>query len=81
MLSAQQKQSIGKINGHVKTMGSLMGEVLGGMKQTVQYLMRTSIVYSMIGKVKQAFSSLIQTITSLNKSYVDLRIASGQTDS
>jgi soluble P-type ATPase len=43
--------------------------------------MRTSIVYAMIGKVKQAFSTLIQTVQGLNKSYVDLRIASGQTDS
>jgi soluble P-type ATPase len=58
-----------------------MGEVLGGMKQTIQYLMRTSIVYAAIGKVKQVFSTLIQTVQSLNKSYVDLRIASGQTDS
>jgi hypothetical protein len=47
------------------------------MKQTIQYLMRTSIVYAMIGKVKQAFATLIQTTQALNKSYVDLRIASG----
>jgi hypothetical protein len=39
--------------------------------------MRTSIVYAMIGKVKQAFATLVQTVQSLNKSYVDLRIASG----
>jgi hypothetical protein len=62
-------------------MQSLMGSVLGSMKQTVAYLMRTSIVYAMIGKVKQAFATLIQTTAALNKSYVDLRIASGQTDS
>jgi hypothetical protein len=61
MQSAKWQQSVGKIGTQVKTVGSLMGEVLGGMKQTVQYLMRTSIVYAMIGKVKQAFATLIQT--------------------
>lgn len=81
MQTAKHQQAVSKVNGNVRTMGSLIGEVLGGMKQTVQYLMRTSIVYAMIGKVKQAFSTLIQTVQSLNKSYVDLRIASGQTDS
>ena len=78
---AKQQQAIGKVGTQVKTVGSLVGEVLGGMKQTIQYLMRTSIVYAAIGKVKQAFATLIQTTQALNKSYVDLRIASGQTDS
>jgi hypothetical protein len=36
----------------VKTLSSLIGSVVGGMKQTVSYLMRTSLVYGMIGKVK-----------------------------
>ena len=81
MLQAQHTQAVGKTSGQVKTLSSLIGSVVGGMKQTVSYLMRTSLVYGAIGKVKQIFASFTQTIASLNKAYVDLRIASGQTDS
>ena len=79
--TAKHQQAVGKVHAPVKTLGSLVGEVLGGIKQTTAYLMRTSLVYGIIGKVKQAFSALVQTVKALNKSYVDLRIASGQTDS
>lgn len=78
---SKHQQLVGKVHAPVKTLGSLVGEVLGGIKQTTAYLMRTSLVYGIIGKVKQAFSTLVQTVKALNKSYVDLRIASGQTDS
>lgn len=82
LLENQHKTVMAKNAGYTnKNQRGFFGAVFGQIKQTFEYLTRTSIVYGIIGKIRSTFSTLIQTVQSLDKAMVDLQIATNTTRS
>lgn len=82
LLENQHKTVMAKNAGYTnKNQRGFFGAVFGQIKQTFEYLTRTSIVYGVIGKIQSTFSTLIQTVQSLDKAMVDLQIATNTTRS
>ena len=82
LLENQHKTVMAKNAGYTnKNQRGFFGAVFGQIKQTFEYLTRTSIVYGVIGKIQSTFSTLIQTVQSLDKVMVDLQIATNTTRS
>lgn len=82
LLENQHKTIMAKNAGYTnKNQRGFFGAVFGQIKQTFEYLTRTSIVYGIIGKIQSTFSTLIQTVQSLDKAMVDLQIATNTTRS
>lgn len=82
LLENQHKTVMAKNAGYTnKNQRGFFGAVFGQIKQTFEYLTRTSIVYGTIGKIQSTFSTLIQTVQSLDKAMVDLQIATNTTRS
>nr|DAT96334.1 MAG TPA: minor tail protein [Bacteriophage sp.] len=82
LLENQHKTVMAKNAGYTnKNQRGFFGAIFGQIKQTFEYLTRTSIVYGVIGKIQSTFSTLIQTVQSLDKAMVDLQIATNTTRS
>ena len=64
--NALQKQSVG-----------LVQQIANGFKASFRNLTDYSLAYAVIGKIRMAYSQLIQYTQQLNASMVDLQIASG----
>ena len=80
LLENQHKTVMAKNAGYVnKDQRGFFGAVFGQIKQTFQYLTRTTLVYGVIGKIQQTFQTLITTVKSLDKATVDLQIATNTT--
>lgn len=82
LLENQHKTAMAKNEGYInKDKQGFFGAVFGQIQQTFEYLTRTSIVYGVIGKIQSTFTTLIQTVQSLDSSMVDLQIATNTTRS
>ena len=42
--------------------GGFLGRIFGEFKQSAAYLTRISLIYGVIGKIKQAFAGLVNSI-------------------
>lgn len=80
LLNKQHQTNMAKNAGYVnKDQRGFFGAVFGQIKQTFQYLTRTTLVYGVIGKIQQTFQTLMTTVKTLDKAMVDLQIATNTT--
>ena len=82
LLENQHKITMAKNSGYTnKDQRGFFGAVFGQIRQTFQYLTRTTIVYGVIGRITNSFSEMIQTVQLLDKAMVDLQIATSNSRS
>lgn len=73
------RASEAQITTALQSQAGLLSKMLGSFKEQMGWIINRSLVYGAIGKIKQAFSILVNTTQQLDAALINIQIATGDT--